>query len=256
MAFKVKPLALVGSMDFEIEAYVGQLKGIKEIVIQGVKFLKGVLDDVPVVIVCTGGGKLNAGVTVTLLLEHFSPEAVIFSGVAGGVGEELQPGDVVIGEKTVYHDFGQLNTEAFVVWQTWKASTGEKNPLYFSADVGLLTFAKNAINKVVLQKHNAGLIQQQAKVVEGVIATGDIFCASSKKKAELKERFNAVAVEMDGAAVAQICWHHGVRCLVIRGISDLTDANAYEEYEEFSELAMKNAASLTIEIVKEFKSSF
>lgn len=246
-------LALVGSMAFEVEVFERQLENTTERIIEGVRFVTGNLFRQPVVLLCTGGGKLNAGVTVTLLIEHFKPRAVIFTGVAGAVNTKLILGDVVVGKTTLYHDFGEITSTRFIPWQTWQAGTGNRNPICFDADETLLSLANAAIERIKLTSVTNGKGSRQPKIIKGVIVTGDVFCSSLAKKVELHNNLNADAVEMDGAAVAQVCLNRGVGCLVIRGISDATEENAQEEYDRYCKLAMSNAADITLYIVKAYK---
>ena len=81
--------------------------------------------------------------------------------------------------------------------------------------------------------------------------SGDIFVSSPSKKIELKNMLQADAVEMEGAAVAQICWQHDVPCLVIRSISDSADENAVQDCEEFSKIAARNSALLIADLVEQ-----
>ena len=83
-----------------------------------------------------------------------------------------------------------------------------------------------------------------------VVVTGDIFGASTAKRTELRERLGADAVEMEGAAVAQICYQQKIPCIVIRGISDKADEKALEDVEKYSKIAAENAASLVVKMIE------
>jgi adenosylhomocysteine nucleosidase len=247
-------LALVGSMDFEIEVFERDLQESREHIIEGVRFVNGKLFNQSVVLLCTGGGKVNAGVTLTLLIEHFKPGAVIFTGVAGAVNRNLTLGDVIVGETTLYHDFGEITPTQFKPWRPWQAGTGNPIPMHFQGDEMLLGLARASIARITLPSFTNGGGVRQPKFYVGVIATGDVFCSSTVKKIELYEKFHADAVEMDGAAVAHVCFNRNVACLVIRGISDVTDSCAQEDYDKYCKLAMGNAAVLTRSMVKAYES--
>ena len=88
-------------------------------------------------------------------------------------------------------------------------------------------------------------------VVRGTIATGDAFVASAEKRTEIAEALGACAVEMEGAAVAQICYQQGVPCVVIRSISDKADADAEEDLERFYAVAARNSAALVLGILEQ-----
>src|SRR5262245_9127921 len=107
--------AVLSAMTLEIEAISQELTDKKEITIQGIRFTTGSLKDRRVVIAHSGIGKVNAATTATLLVEQFQPTHVLFTGIAGGVNPDLRPGDVVIGARTAYHDYGEYTPEGFRV---------------------------------------------------------------------------------------------------------------------------------------------
>ena len=85
--------------------------------IEGIEFISGRIGTEPVVLAWTGVGKVNAAMTTTLLLEHFQPTRVIFTGIAGGVDPNLEPGDIVIAKQTAYHDMGTLWSQGIELWR-------------------------------------------------------------------------------------------------------------------------------------------
>jgi adenosylhomocysteine nucleosidase len=89
-------------------------------------------------------GKVNAAMAATLLVEQFQPTHVLFTGIAGGLNPDLRPGDVVIGAKTAYHDYGEWTPEGFRVGRMVNPFTGKPNPLFFPADASLLAVAEKA----------------------------------------------------------------------------------------------------------------
>ncbi len=245
-----QPTAIIGAMDEEIALLQDKIENPSEETIAGIRFIKGKLYQRPVVVVKGGIGKVNATMTTTLLLDHFKPTEVIFTGIAGGLHPDLQIGDIVIARKTVQHDFGQITEEGRQVWETWHGVSGKKNPLYFPADTRLLKFAKTAdvaLEPVIVTEHQAAT---NPRIKIGTVATGDVFVASTAMKAELLAQFDADAVEMEGAAVAQVCYQWEVPCLIIRSISDGADEDAGVSFQEFAEVAARNAALLVIALVK------
>lgn len=245
-----QPTAIIGAMDEEIALLEEKMENPSEENIAGIRFIQGTLHNRPVVVVKGGIGKVNATMAATLLLYHFQPSEVIFTGVAGGLNPDLHIGDIVLARKTVQHDFGQVTEEGRQVWETWHAVSGKKNPLYFPADARLLKFAKSvqvALEPVVVSEHEAASAPQ---IRIGTVATGDVFVAASSMKEELREQFDADAVEMEGAAVAQVCYHWGVPCLIIRSISDGADEGAGVSFQEFATIAAHNAALVVMAVVK------
>src|SRR5262249_43549855 len=136
--------AVLSAMTLEIEAIGQELTDKKEMTIQGIRFTTGSLKDRRVVLAHSGMGKVNAAMTVTLLVEELQPTHILFTGIAGGLNPDLRRGDVVIGDKTAYHDYGEWTTEGFRVGRTVDPFTGKLNPLFFPADAGLLAVARKA----------------------------------------------------------------------------------------------------------------
>ncbi|PYU99160.1 MAG: 5'-methylthioadenosine/S-adenosylhomocysteine nucleosidase [Acidobacteria bacterium] len=170
--------------------------------------------------------------------------------MAGGLNPDLRPGDVVIGAKTAYHDYGEWTPEGFRVGRTVDPFTGKPNPLFFPADAGLLAVAEKAALDLKLAPVKTALGERTPRVVTGVIVTGDAFVASPAKKDALRKEFKADATEMEGAAVAQICWQRRVPCLILRSLSDSAGAKALENVLLFEKSAAQNAALLVTSIVR------
>ncbi|MBC7922499.1 MAG: 5'-methylthioadenosine/S-adenosylhomocysteine nucleosidase, partial [Ferruginibacter sp.] len=106
---KFKPVtAILGAFPDEVTLLEGKMRNRKERYLQGVRFLTGKLNGQPIILARTGIGKVNAAATTTLLLEHFRPREVLFTGIAGGINPSLAPGDLVIGTRLAHHDYGTL----------------------------------------------------------------------------------------------------------------------------------------------------
>jgi adenosylhomocysteine nucleosidase len=119
-----------------------------------------------------------------------------------------------------------------------------------NASERLLALANGASKDAVLDAVPTTQGKRQPRVIRGVIVTGDVFVASPAKTAELRQVFKADAVEMEGAAVAQVCWRQKVPCLIVRCISDKADAAANADYDRFARAAASNSAKLTLSMLK------
>ena len=241
--------AILSAMTLEVETFGQELTDKKEVTVQGVRFTTGGLKDRRVVLAHSGIGKVNAAIAATLLVEQFQPTHILFTGIAGGLNPDLRPGDVVIGAKTAYHDYGEWTPEGFRVGRTVDPFTGKPNPLFFPADAGLLAVAEKAALDLKLAPVKMASGGRTPRVVAGVIVTGDAFVASAAKKDALRKEFKADATEMEGAAVAQICWQRRVPCLILRSLSDSAGAKAPENERLFEKSAAQNAALLVTGIV-------
>lgn len=247
--------AILGAFGEEVALIESQLADKREQKIQGITFVTGKLNGRNVVVASSGVGKVNAAVTTTLLIEHFKPAEVLFTGIAGGTNPDLLPADIVIATQTAQHDFGALTAEGFERRGALSPTDGQRNPVFFPADERLIKAAERAIERVELEMVETDTSPRKPKIIKGVIVTGDAFISSAEKKAELKKALGADAVEMEGAAVAQVCFQQKIACLVIRSMSDLADANARRDYEKFYRLAARNSARLVAEIVSQLESA-
>ena len=125
-------IAVLSAMTLEIETLGQQLTHKTEMTVQGIRFTTGSLKDRRVVLAHSGMGKVNAAMAATLLVEQFQPTHVLFTGIAGGLNPDLRPGDVVIGARTAYHDYGEWTPEGFRVGRTVDPFTGKLKPSLFS----------------------------------------------------------------------------------------------------------------------------
>jgi len=218
--------------------------------VSGVPFTTGRLGGRPVVLARSGVGKTNAALTTTLLVSHFRPREVIFSGLAGGLHADMHPGDIVLAARIGYHDFGDITDKGFQADAPSDPLTGGKLPALYKADARLLALAEAVGKEAPLAKMKTSQGERQPTVRSGTVVTGDVFIASGAKQAELHKRLEADAVEMEGAAVAQVCYRLKVPCLVIRSISDSADAAAQQDFYTFMRAACANSAALVIDLTK------
>jgi len=221
--------------------------------IRDVVFTSGTIDGARIMTARVGVGKVNAAEATTLLLDHFLPAAVIFSGTAGAVDPDLNPGDVVIGTAVGHHDFGTVTASAFVRGPTRDPASGQVDPVFFPADPGLLAAARRAAVTLKPSRLPDAEPGRVARISEGVIVTGDSFISSAVRRDELRSELKASVVEMEGAAVAQVCARFGVPLIVIRSVTDRAQAEAMPSYQRFVDLASRNAADLAVATVREWQ---
>lgn len=169
-------------------------------------FHTGILHGAQVIAVIGGVGKVNGAITAQLLAQQFGVERLIFTGVAGGLDDSLRVGDVVIGTHLLYHD---LSME-FV-----------SNDMFDTPAQGF--FSDPAM--VELCRSLGGSLRF------GTIITGDEFITGAQRD-RLIERFKPLCVDMESAAVAQVCWFYRLPLLVIRSISDFADDEGEDTFEQ------------------------
>jgi adenosylhomocysteine nucleosidase len=242
--------AVLGAFDAEVDIIHEEMTSKRDTAYLGVTFTMGTLRGRRVVLAHTGYGKVNAAMTATLLIEHLRPREVIFTGIAGGLNPQLQPGDLVIGLQTAHHDYGYVKDDTTENVGTWNRVTGIRNPLFLPADSMLVETAREAGAVISLDSIPMNGGGRQPRLLEGTIVTGDAFIASASKKRELRRSLGADAVEMEGAAVAQICMQTETPCLIVRSISDRADSTAVQDAELFYRIAAKNSAVLVMKIVE------
>lgn len=241
---------ILGAFPDEVQILLSQLEDKKESVFQRITFTEGKLRGQHVVVAFTGIGKVNASVATVLLLEHFHPRAILFSGIAGAINPALNPGDIVIGTKIAHHDYGVLTPEGTTRRPTRDPSTMAENAIYFSSDSVLIRTARQVAKSVSLEKVNSTNGPRAPIISEGVIVTGDVFVASNAATQELRQKMNAEATEMEGAAVAQVSHQQQVPFLIIRSMSDNAGNNAARDAESFYQLAARNSANFVMSILE------
>jgi adenosylhomocysteine nucleosidase len=247
-----RPIGIIGIVP-EIAPVEARLQGATEVRVQGFVFTSGSIDGGPIVAARSGAGKVNAAIAATLLVDHFSPSAVVFTGTAGAIDSELNPADVVIGTAVGYHDFGNATPDGFVRSPTRNTVSGRLDPDFFPADPALLAAARRASAQVQPERGPAPESARPPRIIEGLIVTGDAFVANPSRRIDLRHDLNASAVEMEGAAVAQVCARFGVPMLVIRSITDHADGDADGSYRRFIGVASRNAAALALATIREMR---
>ena len=240
------PIVFLSAIDAEFRPIVDALADRETLTVRGLPCVAGTLAGRRAVVAVSGVGKVNAATATALLIERFSPAAVIFSGVAGALDPNLQPGDVVIGETLVQHDLVYHTEEGAVPRSVRNPLNGTENPIALPASPRLLALARQVADRAELEP--TGGDSRAPRVLMGTIATGDSFVGSRAKRAELWNDLGAHAVEMEGAAVAQVCYQHGVPFLVVRGLSDRAGSDARTEARRHLEVAARNAARAALAV--------
>ena len=229
----MKRIGIIFAMKEELDALKKYLDLKKEYSIFDLKFYEGIISDEEVVLVQSGIGKVNAARTTQILIDNIKVDYVFNIGVAGGVDESLSVGDIVIGEKMVQHDF---DVTPFGYKKGFIPEVGD----FIEADSYLVNIANSVLSK-----------DKDIRVKHGVIASGDIFCTESWMSEKIHNKFNALAVEMEGASIAQVCYLNHIPFLILRSISDVPNNNNVITYEKFLETSTKVIANGMKDILEE-----
>lgn len=225
---------IIAAMEEELKTLLLALEDKKEVVVLGKTYFEGRIGRHEVVLVQSGIGKVLSAMSVAILAETFGVDAIINTGSAGAVSEGLAIGDVVIADRLVYHD---VDVTAF--GYAYGQMAGQE--LYFLADSELMA------------KLQAVLAQEGQDSHRGLIATGDSFIADPDKVAAIKHHFPEVlAVEMEGAAIAQAAQAAGKPFLVIRAMSDTAQGDANITFDEFILEAGKRSAQTLLALLNSY----
>ena len=222
------PIAILSALAEEQQGLVEQLRAARCVHHAGRDFWLGLLFDQPVVLALSRIGKVAAATTTAALIEKFQASAVLFTGVAGGVGDGIQVGDVVIASGFVQHDM-----DASPLFPRFEIPLTGKT--LFGADAVLTKRLRRACDEGLADMQWQG---RRPAVHMGLIATGDRFVSSAREVTALRDalwtRGHAVAaVEMEGAAVAQVCLDYGIPFAAVRTISDRADDTAHVDFPLF-----------------------
>jgi len=219
------PIGIICAIPEEIGHFGDAFDVEREESCAGFRFLCGRLENVPAVMVEGGMGKVNAGLVATLLADRFRSRALVFSGVAGGVDPHLGIGDVVIGERLIQHDYGVLLEGRVEPYQPGHLPFFMPTEhLGYHPPEDLLEAARAALADLrlpALSAAAAGGTEREPKIRFGTILTGDSFMSCIDTRNRLFASLSGQAVEMEGAAVAQVAERFAIPCLVIRSLSDM-----------------------------------
>jgi adenosylhomocysteine nucleosidase len=226
-------IGLIGAMDEEIERFVHRMTDAKETVKTGIVFRQGEWNGKQVIVCKSGVGKVNAAICTQILIDMFQVQAIVFTGVAGALHPELNIGDIVVSTDCMQHDM-------------------DVTPLGF--DKGVIPFAGESVFPADAVFVDAAMAAGEAlfpgKTHRGRVLSGDQFIASRDKVGELYEFMSGACVEMEGAAVAQVCRLNEVPFVILRSMSDKADGSAHMNFPEFTKLASERSAAIVEQLIK------
>lgn len=222
---------IICAMEEEIKELCAHLENSQVKDIGGSEFYTGQIENQEIVLVRAGIGKVQAGVTTALLIVEFGVDCVINSGSAGGIGQGLHVGDLVVSTGAAYHD-------AMATVFGYEPGQLPQQPRIFTADEVLVA-------RVIRAAQTTGLT-----VKEGLIVTGDQFISSQDQIDQIKDIYpEALSCEMEGAAVAQVAYQYHKPFAIIRAMSDVGDEEAGQSFDEFIVDAGKRSAKMTLALL-------
>ncbi|MBD7912528.1 5'-methylthioadenosine/adenosylhomocysteine nucleosidase [Clostridium cibarium] len=225
-------LGIIAAMSEELEILLQDMSLEVKKVKANMTFNKGKLWGKDVVAVVCGIGKVNAAICTQILASEYKVDKVINVGVAGGIGKEIYPGDIVIADNLVEHD---MDTTAF---GDPHGQIPRMDTFDFKCDTELVELARKACKSI-----------KDINTFVGRIVSGDEFVASIEKIQWLEKEFSALSCEMEGASIAHVCYLNNIPFVIIRSISDNANNGAHMDFEKFTPIAVKNSTALLKEIV-------
>lgn len=227
-------IGIIAAESKEMNEIKKLMKNIEEKDLLNLQFFTGKIEEAECVLVECGEGKVNAARTTQIMIDNFKIDKLVNVGSAGAINEDLNVKDVVIADKLVQYDFdiSGLGYEKGEICNIGK---------YIYCDKTLVEECKKAIENIENESY---------KVVIGTIATADSFCDKPEIAKMVRKEFNAECVEMEGAAVAQVCYLDKIPFLVIRGISDTPNGNNKIDFRKYLEIASKQSAKILQNLIK------
>ncbi|AIY81052.1 MTA/SAH nucleosidase [Clostridium botulinum 202F] len=220
-------IGIIAAMAEELEILLKDLNLEEKKEKANMVFHKGTINNKNVVAVVCGIGKVNSAVCTQILISEYNVDKVVNVGVAGGIGKDIYPGDIVVAENLVQHD---MDTSAFgdKIGQIPRLDTFD-----FKCDKDMVAAAKKSCEEI-----------SELNSFTGRIVSGDQFVANLEKIQWLEKEFGAISCEMEGASIAQVCYLNSIPFVVIRSISDNANNGAHIDYEKFTPIAVKNSTNI------------
>lgn len=249
------PYIILYALDIEGELLLGNMVGRREQRILGRTATRGRLADVDVVLAESGVGLTNAAMITQKLIDSFQPQGVIFTGIAGAINDDVQIGDIVVSESWATHDYvhywaDQIHPYGIRVYVPDEDKIVRK--LLFPVDSSLFSLVQDiAEENIPFQKIGD---RSPKLIIGGVGVSGNEFVDNSEKRIWLVKNFDALIIDRESSAVAQVCTVNGIPFIVFRSVSDLAGgsgpSSARGELEEFSDLAAINSSLLVMRLLE------
>lgn len=251
-----RTIGIMGAMPEEIDGVVALLSNCKMTEKGKRRYFSGQINGIDTVVVFSRWGKVAAATTVATLIHEFQITELLFTGVAGAIHSELKIGDIVLAKRLIQHDM-----DARPLMKQYEIPLLSKT--YLESDSTHLAIASKAINTLIENKRLHAVIDDtsltefrinQPKLFIGTIASGDQFFSSNAQKHALTEQLPEVlCVEMEGAAVAQVCYEYEIPFSIIRTISDVADDQSHIDFPSFIK---KISSKYSTEIIRNIYEGF
>lgn len=221
--------AIIAAMEEEIQYLRQHITNYEMYEFQGYEYHIGEINNHKVVVARSGIGKVNAALSTSLLLDHFKVTEVINTGSAGAIDSKFNVGDIILAKDCVFHDVDATHFD-------YAYGQVPKMPARYDSNVDLLEDFQKILNNMNIP------------AIIGTIGTGDSFITDKVKFNQILELIPDIsAVEMEAAAITQVCYQYQVPFIVVRSISDIVGANSNMEFYEYLDMAVKNSTEVIVQ---------
>jgi adenosylhomocysteine nucleosidase len=232
-------LAVIGAMDEEVRLLHRAMEATQESVHAGIKVYRGSFKGTEIVLAKCGIGKVNATICTQMLIDLYRPDALVFTGVAGGLLPNMQVGDLVIASHLIQYDmdltvFGRRHGEV----------PGQDRMI--ESDPEMVSKCAAAFDEAFEGDVDG------PRLMLGTIVSGDRFIADTTTLRWLQREFSALATEMEGAAVGYTCKLNGVPFVVVRGLSDTAGETASGDFSANLHVVCVNSYRLLERLIPVF----
>lgn len=225
-------IGIIGALDVEVAGFIALMTDATTETISRITYTKGKIKGKDCVVAQCGIGKVNAAMCAQTMILTYNPSHLINSGVAGALAKDISIGDIVISTDVVQHDIkliGEKGEDAGFDLVRGTVEFSDEKIIRLPADQQLAAHLKKACSEL-----------DRVTTFLGTIATGEQFISSIDARLEIGTYFNALACEMEGGAIGQVCYRNGVPFVILRAISDNIDANSVIDFMAFKTLAANN----------------
>ncbi|HEY5752994.1 MAG TPA: 5'-methylthioadenosine/S-adenosylhomocysteine nucleosidase [Chthoniobacterales bacterium] len=240
---------VLSAMPSEIRVIDGEITHAKSGKLACFPYKAGMLGGRKVITAVTGVGVTNGAMVTALFVNEFRPSEVIVSGTGSRFNPRIRTGDTVISVKTIHHAAGSLTNHGMVYRKVRGPLPNQMTNWFFKPDPRLLALAKTAAKEYEAEPVTANGETYQPTVLTGVVTASDLFGVSDEKIADMKTKLNPDIMEMESAAIAQVCTQLGTPHIVFRAGSNRTQSDPGNDYRKLGQTAAAAAARWTVHYV-------
>jgi adenosylhomocysteine nucleosidase len=224
------------ALDVEVEGIRNMMASAEQRTVAKITFTKGEIGGAGVVCCECGVGKVNAAMSAQLMIDLYHPDVIVNSGIAGSLSKDIRIGDIVISDDCVQHDMDgtEMGDPPGEIW------FNDERRIDLPADKAVADRLEQACR-----------VLSDTAVFRGRIASGDTFVAAHARRQRIADMFHALACEMEGAAVGQVCYRNGVPFAILRCISDDFNENEFIDFMKFRTIAAEKSIRVIETFIKQ-----